>query len=550
MQVSQNLSCGAINSNPVNPNFISCNSNCSSSLKFNSLGFSAAVFPTFKATIPRIPNANTFNSAGRRRFRPFAAAKTASSGPDYYSVLKVGRNATLQEIKAAYRSLARKYHPDKGSGAEDKFKEIGAAYEVLSDAEKRSLYDRFGEEGLHGEFDAASGGSGVDAFDAFAEYFGGPSGFFGGSSNQGGFNFNFNGNSSQNLDIRYDLYLSFEESIFGGKHDVEVPCLNTCEDCNGTGAKPNSSVKMCAECGGRGRVVRTEKTPFGIMSQVTSCSKCRGEGKIITDRCRKCNGRGQVRAKRSIEVVVPPGVDDGATMQVRGEGNSDKTRGIAGDLYLVLHIEEKQGIQRDGMNLYSKLVIDYTEAILGTIKKVDSVEGRKDLRIPPGTQPGHKLRLPCMGVPNINKPSERGDHYFTVDVQIPKYISDAERALVEKLACLRKIEGYTVPGNDGGTRRNGGKDQSSSQKMHWWKSIKGVLGRKGPGEAFASVCIDAPAPWLYKKPLPNLPSLITISIIFVSAVVTFFMSKSRCCKFRQQKKQIEHRSLPPKNVKG
>ncbi|KAI3463549.1 hypothetical protein Pfo_020212 [Paulownia fortunei] len=443
---------------------------------------------------------------------------------------------------------------NKGAGAEEKFKEIGSAYEVLSDIEKRSLYDRFGEEGLRGEFDATSAGpQGVDPFEVFSEYFGESNSFFGGSGEQRGFNFNFTENGSENLDIRCDLYLSFEESIFGGKHDVEVPFLETCDDCGGTGAKSSSCLKMCAECGGRGRVVKTQKTPFGIMSQVTSCSKCRGDGKIITDRCRRCNGRGQVRAKRSIEVVVPPGIDDGATMRVRGEGNFDKVRGIAGDLYLILHIEEKQGIQRDGMNLYSKVVVDYTEAILGTIKKVDTVEGMKDLRIPPGTQPGHKLRLPYMGVPNINKPSARGDHYFTVDVQIPKYISDAERALVEKLASLRKIEGYTLSDSDGGMRGKDNIDQTSSHRskseMRWWKSIKDLLWRKQPGERFASICIDASAPWTYRKPLPNLPSVIAISIIFVSAFITFLVSKSGWSKFRQRRKQIEHNSLPPKKAK-
>ncbi|KAK6127846.1 hypothetical protein DH2020_038415 [Rehmannia glutinosa] len=456
MQVSQIPNFPSINSNVINPSFIFCNSNYQSPLKFKTLGFSASVFPTFKA-ISRIPFSNNFNCTRRRRFAPFVVAAAAKRAPssDYYKVLNVSRNATLQEIKAAYRSLARKYHPDmnKGPGAEEKFKEIGAAYEVLSDTEKRSLYDRFGEEGLRGEFDATSAGSqGVDPFEVFAEYFGESNSFFGGSGEQRGFNFNFRENRSRNLDIRYDLYLSFEESIFGGKRDVEVPCLETCDDCGGTGAKSSSCVKTCAECGGSGREVKTQRTPFGVMSQVSSCSKCRGDGKIITDRCRRCNGRGQVRAKRHIEVVVPPGIDDGATMQVRGEGNIDKTRGIAGDLYLVLHIEEKQGIRRDGTNLYSKVVVDYTEAILGTIKQVDTAEGMKDLRIPPGTQPGDSLRLPHMGVPKINKPSARGDHYFSVDVQIPKYIrfchniaSDAERALVEKLASVRNIEGYTLP---------------------------------------------------------------------------------------------------------
>ncbi|EPS62778.1 hypothetical protein M569_12012, partial [Genlisea aurea] len=155
---------------------------------------------------------------------------------------------------------------------------------------------------------------------------------------------------------------------------------------------------------------------------VTSCSKCRGDGKTITDHCRRCSGRGEVLVKHSIEVDVPPGINDGATMQVQGEGNIDQKRGRAGDLYLVVHVEEKHGIKREGVNLYSNVAIDYTEAILGTVKKVQTVEGMKDLQIPPGTQPGQKLKLPRLGVPNLKRPSSRGDHFFSVDVRIPKRI--------------------------------------------------------------------------------------------------------------------------------
>ncbi|GFQ02261.1 chaperone protein dnaj [Phtheirospermum japonicum] len=465
MQVSQNPNFPSINSNAINPSFIFCNSNYQSSLKFKTLGFSGSVFPTLK-TISRVPNYYNFKSTRRRRFAPFVAAAAAqrTSSPDYYKVLNVSKNATLQEIKAAYRSLARKYHPDmnKGPGAEEKFKEIAAAYEVLSDSEKKSLYDRFGEEGLRGEFDATSAGSqGVNS--------------------------------------------SFSEEVV--KKEASISIFE------------RAAVKILTS--GSGQEVKTQKTPFGVMSQVTSCSKCGGDGKIITDRCLRCDGRTQVRAKRSIEVVIPPGIDDGATMQVRGEGNLDKIRGIAGDLYLVLHIEEKKGIWRDGINLYSKVVVDYTEAILGTVKQVNTAEGMKDLRIPPGTHPGDKLRLPSMGVPNINKPSVRGDHYFTVDVQIPKHISmkpdkvyvlkkiiiilefsnqdmvtvvifnhmefvdghnifsGAERALVEKLASLRKIKGYTFPGNDGGIRGKDNTDQTpnlrNKSETRWWKPIKDFL---------------------------------------------------------------------------
>ncbi|KZV46478.1 dnaJsubfamily A member 3, mitochondrial [Dorcoceras hygrometricum] len=449
MQLSQNHYFSSIHSNATNPNIVFCSSK-SLSLKFRTLGFSGTVFPSVK-----VFSTNFSGHTHQRRGRAasfVSAIRTSSS--DYYSVLNVGRNATLQEIKSSYRKLARKYHPDmnKGPGAEEKFKEISAAYEVLSDDEKRSVYDRFGEEGLHGEFDSSNvGPNGVDPFEVFADIFGESNGFFGGRGEPSDFKFSFKEKGKRNLDIRYDLYLSFEESIYGGQRDIELQRTVTCDDCGGSGAKSSSCLKSCPVCGGRGGVVETQKTPFGIMSQVTTCSKCGGDGKIITDSCRKCNGCGHVRAKHRIDVVVPPGIDDGSTMQIRGEGNFDKKRSIAGDLYLVIHIEEKQGIRRDGVDLFSKVHVDYTEAILGTIRKVDTVGGTQDLRIPPGTQPGDRIKLPQLGVPNINRPSARGDHYFTVDIRIPKKISDAERTLVQKLASFRKTEGCSLPVNNGGS---------------------------------------------------------------------------------------------------
>ncbi|CAI9113712.1 OLC1v1014365C1 [Oldenlandia corymbosa var. corymbosa] len=423
------------------------------------------------------------STRNRRLFSSvIAAAARNSAKPDYYSVLNVSKNASLQDIKAAYRKLARKYHPDmnKSPGAEEKFKEISAAYEVLSDDEKRSLYDQLGEEGLREEF---GGSQGVDPFDIFSQYFGeSTSSFFGGDGEPGGFNFNFRGKGNQDLDIRYDLYVSFEDSIFGGQQEIEVPCLETCDDCGGTGAKSRSSIKVCTECGGRGGVVKTQKTPFGLMSQVSTCSKCDGEGKIIADQCRKCRGRGQTQSKRKISVVIPPGVTNGATMQVRGEGNIDRKRGVAGDLYLVLRIEEKQGIRREGLNLYSKIKIDYTEAILGTVVKVKTVEGSRDLKIHPGIQPGDTLKLPRLGVPDVNRPSVRGDHHFVVNIQIPTKISDAERSLVEELALLRKTSHRNASssgefeGDYQEQYQNPASDHGRGSFSNVWKSIKGFLG--------------------------------------------------------------------------
>ncbi|KAL2478948.1 Molecular chaperone Hsp40/DnaJ family protein [Forsythia ovata] len=552
MQVIKTPNFQCVNANTINPNISFCNSN-NSPFQLKKLGFSRSIIPASK-TISTIPTSINFIHPKRRPFSPFIAARKAS-GSDYYSVLNISRNATLQEIKTSYRSLARKYHPDmnKGPGAEEKFKEISAAYEVLSDNEKRSLYDRFGQAGLQGNFDASgTGPQEVDPFEVFAEYFGESNKFFGPSSEPSGFTFNFREKGSQNLDIRHDLYLSFEESIFGGERDIDVACFETCDDCGGTGAKSSSSVRSCSGCGGRGGVMKTQKTPFGIMSQVTTCSKCGGDGKIITDRCRRCDGSSQVRAKRSIKVVVPPGIHDGATMQVQGEGSFDKRRGVAGDLYLVLHTEEKIGIQRDGLNLYSKVNVDYTEAILGTVIKVETVEGLKDLEIPPGLQPGDILKLPHMGVPNINKPSVRGDHHFAVNVQIPKSISDAERMLVEKLASLRGTsQNYSLPDNGirGSSDKNNANQTSNPGRKsatYLWKSIKDFLRKRQHRERFASIGIDTPALTRCGKPLKNFPSLLSISTVFVMAFIATLVRKCGCSIQWPHRKRLKYSNHPPK----
>ncbi|KAJ8753689.1 hypothetical protein K2173_026365 [Erythroxylum novogranatense] len=390
----------------------------------------------FLATSGGFLSINGISNNGKRKRHLDGAIKAAASANDYYSTLNVSRNATLHEIKSSYRKLARKYHPDlnKGPGAEDKFKEISAAYEVLSDDEKRSLYDRFGEGGLQAEYDQSSSGPlGVDPFEIYNAFFGGTDGFFGGRNEEGNINFNLRNMRNHDLDIRHELYLSFEESVFGAKREIEFSSFETCDNCSGSGAKSSHCIKLCADCGGKGGVMRTQKTPFGMISQVSTCLKCNGVGKIITDHCRSCGGNGKVRSKRSMKVVIPAGVDNGATMQIQGEGNFDKKRGVAGDLFIILRINEKHGIWRDGLNLYSKVNIDYTHAILGAVLKVETVEGLKDLQIPSGTQPGDTVTLSKMGVPDVNKPNIRGDHHFTVNVVIPKVIRSEDNFLHKRI---------------------------------------------------------------------------------------------------------------------
>ncbi|XP_056684209.1 uncharacterized protein [Spinacia oleracea] len=413
----------------------------------------------------------------RRAFRVIRAAAKA----DYYTSLNIDRNATLDQIKSSYRNLARKYHPDKNPGSEDKFKEISAAYEV-------------------------------DPFQVFDSIFGEADNFFGGQGM--GVNFERRNRGRLNLDIWSDLNLTFEESVFGGKQEVEVPCLETCGVCGGTGAKSTNCIKSCTDCGGRGRVMKSQRTPFGVVSQVSTCLSCAGDGKVVTDDCAKCGGLGSIRSKRSFDVVIPPGVDDGATMQLRGEGNLDSKRGIRGDLYLVLRIKGKDGVWREGLNLFSRIRISYTEAILGTMIKVETVEGSKELYIPSGIQPGDVVKLPSMGVPKPNERSGRGDHVFIVDIQIPKRISDRERELVEELASLQ------APSSEHHSHQKG---KSGSSLL---KSV-GKLFRRGrqSGNGFSSTTLETTSTLCKGGKLNPLIASLWFAVFLLSFIFTV-ISKS------------------------
>ncbi|XP_028549362.1 uncharacterized protein LOC110100796 isoform X2 [Dendrobium catenatum] len=385
---------------------------------------------------------------------------------DFYEALNLSRDATIKEIRSSYRNLARKYHPDmnKNPGAEERFKEISAAYEMKrKDLFMITMVRLVCREIMQEQMLSHK---------------------------------------------RYDLSLSLEESISGVQREINIACYETCDSCNGSGAKSNESIKTCLECEGRGRMMKTQRSPFGVVSQVSSCPRCGGSGKIVTDHCKMCHGEGKLQIKRSVKINIPAGVVDGSTILIQGEGSSDKKRGVVGELYLFIHVNEKPGIRREGLNLYSEIGLDYIEAILGTTIKVETVEGSRDLCIPPGTQPGDILKFSNMGVPNVKKPSVRGDHHFIVRVQIPKRISEKERFLVEQLASLRNtLEDSSTP-RKGVFQYDGSKQQTRNQQPNasrkrrrrpnqsFWGSIRNLFGRSKSGSNFSSISTHAAVPTL------------------------------------------------------
>ncbi|MCS7293365.1 MAG: molecular chaperone DnaJ [Gloeomargarita sp. SKYBB_i_bin120] len=353
---------------------------------------------------------------------------------DYYEILGVSRNADLEEIKRSYRRLARKYHPDvnKEPGAEERFKEINRAYEVLSDPEARARYDRFGEAAFTG---VPGGGSYQDfgdiggIADIFEQFFGGFGGPTAGTRRRSG--------PVRGDDLRLDLELEFREAITGTEKQIRLTHLETCNACHGSGAKPGTHPKTCPTCGGTGQVRRAARTPFGSFTQITTCPTCGGVGQVIDELCSACGGKGVNQVTKKLKITIPPGVDTGTRLRVAGEGDAGPNGGPPGDLYVYLTVKPDPHFRRDGINLYSEVKISYLQAILGCQIEVPTVDGSHTLKIPAGTQPGTEFRLEGLGVPRLGNSVSRGDHFVTVKVEIPTHISHEERELLEKLARLR-----------------------------------------------------------------------------------------------------------------
>lgn len=350
---------------------------------------------------------------------------------DYYEILGVSKNASKDEIKSAFRKMARTWHPDinKAPEAEAKFKELGKAYETLMDDEKRATYDRFGEDGLknagfntQGPF---AGGFG-DLEEVFNSFFGGGFGF-GGSRRQ-------DPNAPQRGDdLRLDLEIDFEEAVFGITKEIKIDHLETCPTCNGSGAKNGAKPETCQNCGGSGRIQQTTRTVLGHFTQIVTCPICHGKGSVIKDPCPDCKGHGRKDVEKKLEVKIPAGVDNGSKMRLSHEGDAGINGGVAGDLYIVLHVRPSQYYQRDDINVFTKLEISPAQAALGDTVTIKTLDGERQVSIPAGIQHGETVKIKGAGVPNIAKPSMRGDHVVVISVRIPTRISNEEKILYQKL---------------------------------------------------------------------------------------------------------------------
>lgn len=353
---------------------------------------------------------------------------------DYYDVLGVEKGASQEEIKKAFRKKARQYHPDVNRDnpkeAEEKFKEANEAYEVLSDEQKRSQYDQFGHDAF-----TQGGGAGAGGF-----------GGFGGGGFQGGFGdifdiFDmFGGGGRQRsgpqkgADLRYDLDISFEDAAFGKTTEINVQKQDECKHCHGSGAEPGTKVETCPHCNGSGQEQVIANTPFGRMVNSRTCTHCGGSGKRIEKKCSKCHGAGTVRVQKKITVKIPPGVDTGSRLRVSGEGEPGSMGGPKGDLYVYLYVKEHKEFERVDNDVVSRVDISFTQAALGATIRVNTLDGKVELKIPAGTQTGTAFRLRGKGIPYLKNPKERGDQHIVVTVKTPHKLTDKQKQLLLEFA--------------------------------------------------------------------------------------------------------------------
>ena len=353
---------------------------------------------------------------------------------DYYEVLGVSRGASEDEIKKAYKKMARKYHPDLNPGdktAEEKFKEVNEAYEVLSDADKKARYDQYGHAGVDPNFGAGGFGGGFDGSfdfgdlgDIFGSFFGG--GFGGGRRT--------NPNAPQRGEsIRMSIAISFEEAAFGCEKAVTVERYETCDTCHGNGCAPGTSPEVWPDCHGTGTVQVRRQTPMGVFATSSPCPKCGGKGRIIHQPCKDCRGSGMVRKKKTIQASIPAGIDNGQTISIRGQGNAGKNGGPAGDLLITITVRPHELFRREGTSVLCEAPITFTQAVLGAELEIPTIDGKVKYTLPEGTQSGTTFRLKGKGIPSINGRG-RGDQYVTVYIETPKNLNKEQKEALKKFA--------------------------------------------------------------------------------------------------------------------
>ena len=349
---------------------------------------------------------------------------------DYYEVLGVPKTADDVTLKKAYRDLAKKYHPDLHPGdkeAEAKFKEASEAYSVLSDPDKRRQYDQFGHAAFEGGAGGGAGGfdfNGMDMGDIFGDIFGD---FFGGGRSRAQ-----NNGPMKGQNLHHTIRITFEEACFGTEKELDLPLQDECESCHGTGAKAGTTPETCSKCGGKGQVVYTQQSLFGMVRNVQTCPDCRGTGKIIRDKCPDCHGSGYITRKRKISVTVPAGIDNGQSIRIREKGDPGVNGGPRGDLLVEVAVSRHPIFQRQGIDIYSSAPITFAQAALGGDVRIKTVDGEVEYTVKPGTQTDTRIRLRGKGVPSLRNKSIRGDQYVTLVVQVPTKMNGEQKELLKK----------------------------------------------------------------------------------------------------------------------
>lgn len=364
---------------------------------------------------------------------------------DYYEVLGVSKDASSDDLKKAYRKLAKQYHPDMNPGdktAETKFKEVNEAYEVLNDPAKRQRYDQFGHAGVdpsYGGGGAGYGGGGFGGFDVgdiFESFFGGGFSGFGGSSRTRNPNGPIRGN-----DINVTLGLSFMEAAKGCKQQIQVQRLEKCDVCGGSGAKSGTTAETCTECGGTGQVKVSQRTPIGVIQTTRTCSKCSGKGKVVKEPCPDCRGMGRVRHTRTLEVSVPAGIDDGQTFVLRGQGDQGVNGGPSGDVNIMVTLRPDTLFERDGFDVWCDIPITFSQAVLGDEITVPTIDGKVKYTVPEGTQSGTVFRLRNKGIQYVNGRG-RGDQYVKVNIEVPRNLTGKQKEALRKFEELSTEKNY------------------------------------------------------------------------------------------------------------